>query len=79
MKERFYQDAADKNVAALVIYAQQSGYSYDADGEDVVAEADYLHLFANGCLIATVAGNAVSYARPTGFANGNFVVYTPSN
>ena len=66
---KIYDDAKDKNVALNVIYVQDSGYSYDTAGEDVVSEDDYFDLFAKGVVIVDDG----SYKKPIGFNNGDFL------
>ena len=71
-KTRIYMDADDKNVAALVIFANSGSYFYDKTFTEAVETKDYVHLFANGVVIATVADGVVTaYTRPIGVSGVN--------
>ena len=47
-KKRFYDDACDKNVAAVVVYVNGSSYYYDAAFKEEVPATDMLNLFIKG-------------------------------
>lgn len=51
MKKRVYNDAEDKNVAAVVIFTNDSKYYYDADFEDEIPAEDMLNLFFKGVML----------------------------
>ena len=59
--DRIFQDAVDKNVAAVVIYADANkDLFYDEDGTVEVPAADCLNLFAKGVVCKYLG----SYYRP---------------
>lgn len=50
---RQYLDAADKNVAAVIVYMNdQKKYFYDEAFKKEVQPADMLHLFFNGVILS---------------------------
>lgn len=71
-KTRIYDDAVDKNVAAVVIYANDDKFYYDADYTVEVPEDDMLNLFFKGVVVVT---GTDEYAKPVGFAEGTFVFF----
>lgn len=46
--DRIYDDACDKNVAAVVVYINSGSYYYDAAFTKAVPATDMLNLFLKG-------------------------------
>ena len=75
-KEEVFLDADDKNVAVKVIYATAGDdaytFSYDADGENEVAEADMKNLFEKGvvCNLSNKLYAALTYDETNGINFG---------
>lgn len=75
-KVRFFDDAEDKNVAAVVVFINDSKYYYDEDFTVEVPEADYENLFVKGAIFDSGDG---SFKKPVELsAEGDFVFYTPA-
>lgn len=53
VKERIFQDACDKNVAAVVIFTNDSKYYYDAEFTQEIPADDMLNLFFKGVVLKT--------------------------
>ena len=62
MKTRIFNDACDKNVAAIVIYKNSNKFYYDAEFENEIPADDMLNLFFKGVVLkdGTTYKNAVS-------------------
>ena len=49
--DRIFQDAQDKNVAARVIYTNDSKFYYDSAFENEIPATDMLNLFFQGVVL----------------------------
>lgn len=50
-KERIYNDAVDKNVAALVVYTSGGEYFFDEAGENKVPDEEVANIFFKDALL----------------------------
>lgn len=75
--DKIFMDAKDKNVASVVIYANESddtmAYFYDAEKTQEVPAEDMFDLFVKGVIVAFYSeeDDELAYACPMGYSKSH--------